>query len=123
MPSLSVLLGANPDGEFYEIREMLLDDFDGDNVVGFDDFVILSSNFGLVDSFWAEGDLDGDGEVTFADFCFIQGISAWCSMGKASFAFAILSLDYWSRVCGRVVVKRHHRIDSQWNQVCHNQQS
>ena len=46
----------------------VLGDIDGDGVVGFSDFVILSNNFGNQDQTRQDGDLDGDQAVTFSDF-------------------------------------------------------
>ena len=40
-------------------------DLDGD--VEFDDFLVLSANFGRVDG-WASGDFDGSGQIEFSDF-------------------------------------------------------
>ena len=42
-------------------------DVDGDGRVTFEDFRILSANFGT-GTHRSEGDLDGDGAVTFRDF-------------------------------------------------------
>ena len=43
-------------------------DIDGDGEVGFADFLILSSNFGNEETSYANGDIDLSGEVDFADF-------------------------------------------------------
>ena len=44
-------------------------DFDGDGVVGFGDFLILSANFGRTDvGVGEQGDVDSDGDVDFEDF-------------------------------------------------------
>ena len=43
-------------------------DADLDGTVTFEDFLILSSNFGQDAATWSQGDFDGDGEVAFADF-------------------------------------------------------
>ncbi|MFW6146561.1 MAG: hypothetical protein ACOC7R_04430 [Planctomycetota bacterium] len=45
-------------------------DFDGDGDVDLDDFVILKTNFGLVDP--ANGDADGDGDVDLDDFVILK---------------------------------------------------
>ncbi len=42
-------------------------DLDGDGMVGFPDFLILSANFGMPGGA-ADGDIDGDGTVGFPDF-------------------------------------------------------
>jgi|GEM_PF-6304724 len=49
------------------LENRLLGDLDGNNEVGFTDFLILSNNFGREAS-PTEGDLDGNGSVSFADF-------------------------------------------------------
>ena len=46
----------------------ILGDLDGDNEVGFSDFLALSGNFGGMDLTYQEGDIDCNGEVAFADF-------------------------------------------------------
>ena len=44
-------------------------DIDGDGVIGLSDFLVLSSNFGLVAANgMSDGDLDGNGVVDFGDF-------------------------------------------------------
>ncbi|MDE2832470.1 MAG: chondroitinase family polysaccharide lyase [Gemmatimonadota bacterium] len=52
-------------------------DFDGDGAVGFTDFLLFSSKFGLSEGdagFEAQYDLDGNGMVGFSDFLiFVQG--------------------------------------------------
>ena len=45
-----------------------LGDVDGDGVVGFGDFLVLSSNFGSEVADHTGGDINCDGTVTFADF-------------------------------------------------------
>ena len=47
-------------------------DLNGNGVVDFPDFLIMSGNFGLPGGH-AEGDLDHDGEVTFEDFMILSG--------------------------------------------------
>ncbi len=47
--------------------DSILGDIDGDLEVTFEDFLILSQNFGQAGG-PAEGDLDGDGMISFADF-------------------------------------------------------
>ena len=43
-------------------------DTNGDGVVSFQDFLILSQNFGTTDAAFADGDFDGNGTVGFEDF-------------------------------------------------------
>lgn len=44
-------------------------DFDGDGLIGFGDFLVLSRHFGELDGVaHQEGDADGDGKVLFSDF-------------------------------------------------------
>ena len=47
-------------------------DVDGDGEVNFADFLILSANFGNTEAARADGDLDGDGQVAFADFLILS---------------------------------------------------
>lgn len=46
----------------------LAGDLDGSGDVGFADFLLLSNNFGATDVSYGEGDIDCDGTVAFADF-------------------------------------------------------
>jgi|GEM_PF-2789600 len=43
-------------------------DANNDGQVGFDDFLILSTNFGQQNARWIDGDFDGDAHVAFSDF-------------------------------------------------------
>lgn len=43
-----------------------------DGIVNFTDFVQLSSNFGLENSSWSQGDFDGDGQTGFEDFLLLS---------------------------------------------------
>lgn len=43
-------------------------DLDGDGVVAFADFLVLSTNFGKDEASYADGDIDLSGGVDFADF-------------------------------------------------------
>lgn len=55
----------------------LLADIDRNGVVGFSDFIILSSNFGRNDGVGpSEGDLDGDGKIAFSDFIALSAVYA-----------------------------------------------
>jgi hypothetical protein len=48
-------------------------DANGDQVVNFNDFLILSANFGKqTDAVFAEGDFDNDNAVTFGDFLILS---------------------------------------------------
>lgn len=47
-------------------------DLDDDGVVGFSDFLILSSSYSKSDATEREGDIDGDGRVSFADFLILH---------------------------------------------------
>jgi len=47
-------------------------DVDGNGEVNFADFLILSANFGNTDAERKDGDLDGDGQVAFADFLILS---------------------------------------------------
>lgn len=52
-----------------EVRDRsVVGDLNGDDLVDFKDFVILSVNFGQTGIASYDGDLDDDGEVTFTDF-------------------------------------------------------
>lgn len=51
----------------------LAGDLDGNGEVDFADFLTLSGNFGATDVSYAEGDIDCDGEVAFADFLALSG--------------------------------------------------
>ena len=53
-------------GEELEVPA-LAGDIDGDGMVAFSDFLILSTNFGMAGG-PADGDIDGDGQIAFADF-------------------------------------------------------
>lgn len=58
---------------FWEIDLASPGDADGNRIVNFDDFLILSQNFGQSTTAGArEGDFDGDGRVGFADFLILS---------------------------------------------------
>ncbi len=65
-----------------------LADIDGDGTVGFSDFLILSSQFGLSDPLPdPSADIDGDGTVSFADFLVLSntfGQTATATLGPAT---------------------------------------
>jgi len=65
-----------------------LADIDGDGTVGFSDFLILSSQFGLSDPLPdPSADIDGDGTVSFADFLVLSntfGQTAAAALGPAT---------------------------------------
>lgn len=51
----------------------LLGDANRDGEVSFEDFLVLSANFGKqVDAVWENGDFNADGEVSFADFLILS---------------------------------------------------
>lgn len=56
------------DVEFPELADRLLGDFDGNGVVDFADFIVLSGNYGTSPAGYADGDINGDGQVEFEDF-------------------------------------------------------
>ena len=62
----SLELGVGPS------QPKLTADIDGDLLVSFADFLILSFNFGRSDATRDEGDIDGDRVVTFADFLILS---------------------------------------------------
>lgn len=68
-------------------------DLDGSGQVNFDDFLILSLNFGLPGT-WIDGDFDGDNVVAFADFLALSANFEGSTGGAASVpeptAFALL---------------------------------
>ena len=47
-------------------------DLNQDARTDYDDFVILSANFGRSHVYQNDGDLDGDGEVGFSDFLLLS---------------------------------------------------
>ena len=63
--------------ELFVIRgsevERVPGDADGNGVVDFADFLILSANFGRTDGSYADGDFDEDGSVGFSDFLILSG--------------------------------------------------
>lgn len=48
-------------------------DIDGDGELAFNDYLVLSSNFGMVEATFADGDMDGDGRVDFTDYLLLSG--------------------------------------------------
>ena len=59
--------------EFRLLEAALPGDANADGQVGFDDFLILSGNFGQqVDGAFLDGDFDADGTVSFADFLILS---------------------------------------------------
>ncbi len=59
------------DGIVLVNEQAILGDSDNDGVVGFQDFLRLSANFGDPGD-WTSGDFDGDGIVQFADFLILS---------------------------------------------------
>lgn len=65
----SLPLGANLTSSVTEVTvESLQGDLNGDDAVNFDDFLILSENYGKDVPASTNGDLDGDGHVDFGDY-------------------------------------------------------
>lgn len=59
-------------GDIRWIENRLAGDLNNDGSVGFDDFLVLSANFGKSDASLADGDLDGNGLVEFGDFLLLS---------------------------------------------------
>ena len=62
------------DDHIYRFTLYQTADINLDRSVDFDDFLILSANFGLDGLSRNEGDFDGDGRVAFADFLLLSGM-------------------------------------------------
>lgn len=65
---LSCAVSAGILAPLLEETGIVAGDLDGNGEVAFADFLTLSANFGKVDATYPEGDVDGNGEVAFADF-------------------------------------------------------
>ena len=70
---------ANDGFHGYELWSMPLEqeaalpgDADGNDIVNFQDFLILSANFGQTDAVFADGDFNNNGTVDFADFLILS---------------------------------------------------
>ena len=61
-----------PGGSFYFEFSVLPADLGGDFIVGFDDFLTLSGNFGMQNATLEDGDIDLDGTVGFSDFLLLS---------------------------------------------------
>ena len=59
-------------------------DLDGDGEVAFADFLTLSSNFGSTEAGYQGGDIDCNGEVAFADFLTLSANFGQTSAAAAS---------------------------------------
>ncbi len=57
----------------FTLGAILVGDIDGDDLVGFDDFLILSRNFGEINASASDGDIDNDQSVEFSDFLLLAG--------------------------------------------------
>lgn len=57
-----------PDPIVDPVAEPIPGDLDGNGDVSFADFLVLSNNFGKEVENYSDGDIDGDGSVGFADF-------------------------------------------------------
>lgn len=78
--------GISDARESRDAEPSLPGDVDGNGEVAFNDFLILSKNFGQkVDHAFADGDIDGDGQVGFADFLALsQNFGSTAEMGSGS---------------------------------------
>ncbi len=56
----------------FAVRAAIHGDANLDDEVGFDDFLILSANFGLQDTNWTSGDFNADNTSSFADFLLLS---------------------------------------------------
>lgn len=65
-----IIASGGADGLASLLQEtgLIAGDLDGNGEVAFADFLTLSSNFGKTDVSYPEGDIDGNGEVAFGDF-------------------------------------------------------
>jgi hypothetical protein len=68
-------------------------DADADGVVGFNDLLLVSANYGRFDGFarWADGDFDGDGSIAFPDLLVVS--AAYGQTGPLAAAQAELMLS------------------------------
>ena len=66
-----------------ELTGLIRGDLDGNGEVGFNDFLVMSTNFGGTDAGYAGGDLDCNGTVAFVDFLTLSA-----NFGTASAAVA-----------------------------------
>lgn len=64
---------------------LLAGDLDGNGEVAFADFLVLSANFGTNVGSYTAGDIDGSGDVTFADFLILSA-----NFGKSAGATAVV---------------------------------
>ena len=68
----SVIELVEGEGTVPNAPELLGGDATRDGVVNFNDFLILSANFGETGTSWDTGDFDGDGETQFTDFLILS---------------------------------------------------
>ena len=66
--NLVVSANSDPFSAGCEPINSLAGDLNGDNSVAFDDFLVLSANFGQETESYSDGDIDCNGTVAFADF-------------------------------------------------------
>ena len=67
-PDLATACAAGSPDAVLDALGLVAGDLDGDGEVAFADFLALSQNFGSTEAGYQEGDIDCDGEVAFADF-------------------------------------------------------
>lgn len=70
---VDVLSASELDDRIAWYENRLAGDTDDNGEVSFDDFLVLSANFGkAADAVWEDGDFDGNGAVDFADFLLLS---------------------------------------------------
>ena len=63
---------SSVDGRLTWHENRILGDANDDGAVNFEDFLLLSSNFGAIDAVWESGDFNDDREVDFSDFLMLS---------------------------------------------------
>lgn len=80
--------------------DMLNGDANFDGEVAFDDFLVLSVNFGQSGKKWSEGDFAANGQVEFADFLVLSNnFGASVGGGLSSRTVKCDLGDTWTRLC------------------------